>query len=211
MGKQHYGGDLAGRWILTAGLGGMGGAQPLAATLAGASMLVIECDPHRIERRLETRYLDVQASDLDDALRRIDAACKNREALSVGVLGNAAEIVPELLRRGVRPDIVTDQTSAHDIRNGYLPKGWTLEEAAEKRVSDPEAVERAARASIREHVAAMVAYYKSGVPVVDYGNNIRQVALDEGERDAFAYPGFVLRHAFGRCSVAARVRSAGSL
>jgi urocanate hydratase len=191
MGKQHFGGDLAGKWILTAGLGGMGGAQPLAATLAGASMLVIECDPHRIARRLETRYLDVQASDIDDALRRIDVACKNREAISVGVLGNAAEIVPELLRRGVRPDIVTDQTSAHDIRNGYLPKGWTLEEAAEKRISDPEAVERAARASIREHVAAMVAYHKSGVPVVDYGNNIRQVALDEGERDAFAYPGFV--------------------
>ena len=191
MGRQHFGGDLAGRWILSAGLGGMGGAQPLAATLAGASMLVVECDPHRIARRLETRYLDVCADSLDDALARLDAACKRREAISIGVLGNAADVVPELVRRGVRPDIVTDQTSAHDTRNGYLPKGWTLDEAALRRRSDPDAVERAARASIREHVAAMLAYHRMGVPVVDYGNNIRQVAFDEGERDAFAYPGFV--------------------
>jgi urocanate hydratase len=191
MGRQHFGGDLAGRWILSAGLGGMGGAQPLAATLAGASMLVVECDPHRIARRLETRYLDVCADSLDDALARLEVACKRREAISIGVLGNAADVVPELVRRGVRPDIVTDQTSAHDTRNGYLPKGWTLDEAALRRRSDPDAVERAARASIREHVAAMLAYHRMGIPVVDYGNNIRQVAFDEGERDAFAYPGFV--------------------
>jgi urocanate hydratase len=191
MGRRHFGGDLAGRWILTAGLGGMGGAQPLAATMAGASMLVVECDPHRIARRLETGYLDVQAASLDDALARIDAACKRREALSVGVLGNAAEIVPELVRRGVRPDVATDQTSAHDPLNGYLPKGWTLDQAAERRRTEPAAVERAARVSMREHVAAMLAYHRMGVAVVDYGNNIRQVAYDEGERDAFAYPGFV--------------------
>ncbi|MBV9647926.1 MAG: urocanate hydratase [Candidatus Eremiobacteraeota bacterium] len=191
MGRRHYGGDLAGRWILTAGLGGMGGAQPLAATMAGASMLVVECDPHRIARRLETRYLDVQAESLDEALDRVQSACTRKEAVSVAVLGNAAQIAPELVRRGVRPDIVTDQTSAHDPLNGYLPKDWTLEQAAEKRHTDPAAVERAARASMREHVAAMLAYHRMGVPVVDYGNNIRQVAYDEGEHDAFAYPGFV--------------------
>jgi urocanate hydratase len=191
MGRRHFGGRLAGRWILTAGLGGMGGAQPLAATMAGASMLVIECDPQRIARRIETRYLDEQAASLDDALERIRAACERGEAVSVAVLGNAAEIVPELLRCGVRPDAVTDQTSAHDPLNGYLPKGWTLEDAAEKRRTDPHLVERAARASMREHVTAMVAYRRLGVVVVDYGNNIRQVAFDEGERDAFDYPGFV--------------------
>jgi urocanate hydratase len=191
MGRRHFGGRLAGRWILTAGLGGMGGAQPLAATMAGASMLVIECDPQRIARRIETRYLDEQAASLDDALERIRAACERGEAVSVAVLGNAAEIVPELLRCGVRPDAVTDQTSAHDPLNGYLPKGWTLEDAAEKRRTDPHLVERAARASMREHVTAMVAYHRLGVVVVDYGNNIRQVAFDEGERDAFDYPGFV--------------------
>ena len=191
MGRRHYGGDLSGRWILTAGLGGMGGAQPLAATMAGASMLVVECDEERIARRLATRYLDVQASSLDDALARIADAQGRGLPISVAVLGNAAEIVPELVRRGVRPDIVTDQTSAHDPRNGYLPKGWTLEEAAARRATDPQSVERAARASMREHVSAMLAYHRMGIPVVDYGNNIRQVAFDEGEPDAFAYPGFV--------------------
>jgi urocanate hydratase len=191
MGRRHFGGDLAGKWILTAGLGGMGGAQPLAATLAGASMLVVECDPHRIERRLETRYLDARADSLDDALARINAACAAGKALSIAVLGNAADVVPELVRRGVHPDIVTDQTSAHDPLNGYLPKGWGLDQTVERRRSDPEAVLRAARASIREHVAAMLEFHRMGIPVVDYGNNIRQVAFDEGERDAFAYPGFV--------------------
>jgi urocanate hydratase len=191
MGRCHYGGDLAGKWILTAGLGGMGGAQPLAATMAGASMLVVECDPARIERRLATRYLDRRADSLDEALALVNAACTRGEALSVGLLGNAAEVFPELVRRGVRPDIVTDQTSAHDPRNGYLPAGWTIEEAAERRRSDPTAVERAARGSMAEHVRAMLAFHCAGIPTVDYGNNLRQMAFDEGVLDAFAFPGFV--------------------
>ncbi|MCT8999170.1 urocanate hydratase [Chelativorans intermedius] len=190
-GRQHYEGNLKGRWILTAGLGGMGGAQPLAATLAGACCLAVECDESRIDFRLRTRYLDEKARSLDEALAMIDRWTKAGEARSVGLLGNAAEIVPELVRRGVRPDIVTDQTSAHDPLNGYLPKGWSLAEWREKRERDPKAVEKAARASMREHVEAMVAFWNAGVPTVDYGNNIRQVAREEGLENAFAFPGFV--------------------
>ncbi|MBV8105059.1 MAG: urocanate hydratase [Hyphomicrobiales bacterium] len=191
MGRQHYGGDLSGKWILTAGLGGMGGAQPLSATFAGASMLAVECRPSSIDFRLRTAYVDVAAKDLDDALAIIDKTTKERKAVSVALLGNAAEIVPELVRRGVRPDIVTDQTSAHDPVNGYLPKGWSIAEWDERRASDPKGVERAARASMAEHVRAMLDYFHAGVPTVDYGNNIRQMALEEGVTDAFDFPGFV--------------------
>jgi len=190
-GRQHYDGNLKGHWILTAGLGGMGGAQPLAAVMAGACCLAIECDPDRIDFRLRTRYLDERADSLDDALAMIERWTKAGEAKSVGLLGNAAEIVPELFRLGVRPDILTDQTSAHDPLNGYLPKGWSLAEWREKRETDPEAVEAAARASMREHVEAMVAFWEAGVPTLDYGNNIRQVAKEEGFDKAFAFPGFV--------------------
>ena len=191
MGRRHYDGDLSGKWILTAGLGGMGGAQPLAATFAGASMLAVECRPSSIEFRLRTGYVDVAAKDLDDALTIIDRATHERKAVSVALLGNAADIVLELARRGVRPDIVTDQTSAHDPVNGYLPKGWTLQQWEERRLSDPKGVERAAKASMAEHVRAMLSYAHSGVPTVDYGNNIRQMALEEGVKDAFDFPGFV--------------------
>jgi len=191
MGRQHYGGDLAGRWILTAGLGGMGGAQPLAATMAGASMLAVECRPERIQKRLDTRYLDLRADSLDEALAAIERATRERQAVSVGLLGNAAEVLPELLRRNVRPDAVTDQTSAHDPVNGYLPEGWTLEQWDRLRESDPRSVERAARVSMARHVEAMLAFQELGVPVFDYGNNIRQVAFDEGVRNAFDFPGFV--------------------
>jgi len=190
-GRQHYGGNLKGRWILTAGLGGMGGAQPLAAVMAGACCLAIECDPDRIAFRLRTRYLDESTDSLDEALNMIERWTKAGEAKSVGLLGNAAEIVPELFRRGVRPDILTDQTSAHDPINGYLPKGWSLAEWREKRETDPKAVEAAARASMREHVEAMVAFWEAGVPTLDYGNNIRQMAKEEGFEKAFAFPGFV--------------------
>ena len=190
-GRQHYGGDLRGRWILTAGLGGMGGAQSLAATMAGASMLAVECDAARIERRLETRYLDRRAASLDEALAIIETAAAERAAVSVGLLGNAAEIFPELVRRGVRPDLVTDQTSAHDPRNGYLPAGWTLDEAWRVRGDDPARIERAAKESMARHVAAMVAFHRAGIPTFDYGNNIRQMASDAGLSDAFAFPGFV--------------------
>jgi urocanate hydratase len=191
MGRQHYGGDLAGKWILTAGLGGMGGAQPLAATMAGASMLAIECQPSRIEKRLETRYLDKGVSSLDEALALIDRSVKERKPLSVGLVGNAAEILPELLRRGIRPDALTDQTSAHDPANGYLPEGWTLEEWEARRLSDPAAVAAAARKSIARHVRAMLEFARMGIPTFDYGNNIRQVAKDEGVENAFDFPGFV--------------------
>ncbi|MDP3378743.1 MAG: urocanate hydratase [Brevundimonas sp.] len=190
-GRQHYGGDWSGRWILTAGLGGMGGAQPLAATMAGASCLAVECQASRIEMRLKTRYLDVMAEDLDDALAKIEAAKATGKPVSVGLLGNAAEVLPELVRRGVRPDLVTDQTSAHDLVNGYLPKGWTVAEWEDRRVSDPDAVRAAAKASIVDHVKAMLDFQRMGIPTTDYGNNIRQVALDEGVEDAFAFPGFV--------------------
>ena len=191
LGRRHYGGDLSGKWILTAGLGGMGGAQPLAAVMAGASCLAIECQPSRIEMRLRTRYLDRQASSLDEALAMIAQAGRDKKPVSVGLLGNAAEIFPELVRRGVRPDAVTDQTSAHDPVNGYLPKGWTIAEWEARRESDPKAVALAARASMAEHVRAMLDFHRSGIPVVDYGNNIRQMALEEGVKDAFDFPGFV--------------------
>ena len=191
MGRRHYGGDLSGRWILTAGLGGMGGAQPLAATMAGASCLAIECRPSSIEFRLRTGYVDCQAKDLDDALAIIERASADKKPISVALLGNAADILPELLKRGVRPDCVTDQTSAHDPINGYLPQGWSLADWEEKRERDPEAVSKAAKASMAGHVRAMLEFHKRGVPTVDYGNNIRQVALDEGVADAFDFPGFV--------------------
>ncbi len=191
MGRQHFGGTLKGKWILTAGLGGMGGAQPLAATMAGASMIAIECQPSRIEMRLKTGYLDRQAKDFDEALAMVEAARTEGKAISVGVVGNAAEILPEMVERGIRPDALTDQTSAHDPINGYLPAGWTLEEWFAKRESDPKAVEKAARASMRVHVEAMVKLAEAGVPTFDYGNNIRQVALEEGFQNAFAFPGFV--------------------
>ena len=191
VGRQHYAGKLTGRWILTAGLGGMGGAQPLAAVMAGASLLAVECQPSRIEMRLRTGYLDVAAKDLDEALVVIDRSCRDRKPVSVGVLGNAADVFPELIRRGVRPDVVTDQTSAHDPINGYLPKGWTLGEWQAKRESDPKMVEKAAKRSMVDHVRAMLAFHKMGVPTLDYGNNIRQMAKDEGLADAFDFPGFV--------------------
>ncbi|MEM7504610.1 MAG: urocanate hydratase, partial [Pseudomonadota bacterium] len=191
MGRQHFGGDLTGRWILTAGLGGMGGAQPLAATMAGASLLAIECQADRIEKRLETGYLDRRADSLDDALAIIEQAVERRAAVSVGLLGNAAEVLPEMLRRGVRPDALTDQTSAHDPANGYLPAGWAVEEWLERRRSDPDAVAEAATESMAVHVRAMLEYHAQGVPTFDYGNNLRQVAHDAGVEDAFDFPGFV--------------------
>ena len=191
MGRRHYGGSLKGRWILTAGLGGMGGAQPLAATMAGASLLAVECRPSSVEFRLRTGYLDVAAKDLDEALTIIERSIKDGKPISVGLVGNAAEVLPELLRRGVRPDVVTDQTSAHDPLNGYLPKGWSLADWEARRASDPKGVEQAARVSMAGHVRAMLAFQQMGVPTVDYGNNIRQMALEEGVGDAFAFPGFV--------------------
>ncbi len=190
-GRQHYDGDLTGKWILTAGLGGMGGAQPLAAVMAGACCLAIECDETRIDFRQRTQYVDEKARTVDEALAMIEEWTAAGEAKSVGLLGNAAEIVPELFRRGIRPDMVTDQTSAHDPVNGYLPAGWTMAEWRDQRERDLKEVEKAARASMKVHVAAMVDYWNAGVPTLDYGNNIRQVALDEGLEDAFAFPGFV--------------------
>ena len=194
-GRQHYGGSLAGRWILTAGLGGMGGAQPLAAVFAGASMLAVEVQQSRIDMRLRTGYLDRQAGSLDEALAMISAACAKKQAISIGLCANAADVVPELARSaqagGIKPDIVTDQTSAHDPVNGYCPAGWTVEQWETMRRSDPQAVDRAARASIAQHVRGMLAFKRMGVPTVDYGNNIRQVAFDEGVADAFDFPGFV--------------------
>ncbi len=191
MGRQHYDNSLAGRWILTAGLGGMGGAQPLAASMAGASMLAVECQSDRIDKRLETGYLDSRAETLDEALALIEGSVENHKAISVGLLGNAAEILPELVRRGVRPDAVTDQTSAHDPANGYLPIGWTVEQWVERRESDPDAVAVAARASMAVHVRAMLDFHEQGIPTFDYGNNIRQEALNEGVENAFDFPGFV--------------------
>ena len=191
MGRQHYNGDLSGRWILTAGLGGMGGAQTLAATMAGASCLAIECQPSRIEMRLKTGYVDVQAKDLDDALAIINKACAEKKAISVALLGNAAELLPEMVRRGIKPDCVTDQTSAHDPVNGYLPKGWTLAEWEKRRETDPKGVAAEAKHSMREHVRAMLDFHKMGIPTVDYGNNIRQMALEDGLANAFDFPGFV--------------------
>jgi urocanate hydratase len=191
IGRRHYGGDLSGRWILTAGLGGMGGAQPLAAAMAGASCLAVECQPSRIEMRLRTGYLDLQASDLDEALAMIETSCRERKPVSVGLLGNAADVFPELVRRGVRPDVVTDQTSAHDPINGYLPKNWTLVQWETARERDPKSVDRASRESMAIQVRAMLDFHKAGVPTLDYGNNIRQMAKEEGVADAFDFPGFV--------------------
>jgi len=196
-GRQHFGGDLKGRWILTSGLGGMGGAQPLAASFAGASSLVIECQQSRIDFRLKTRYLDEQAASIDDALARMQRYAAEGRAVSVGLLGNAAEIMPELARRaaagGVRPDLVTDQTSAHDLVNGYLPAGWSVEQwkAAQADHTQHAALREAAARSAARHVQAMLEFQKMGIPTVDYGNNIRQVAFDQGVVDAFAFPGFV--------------------
>jgi urocanate hydratase len=191
MGRQHYGGDLSGRWLLTAGLGGMGGAQPLAAVMAGASCLAIECQPSRIEMRMRTGYLDQSTDSLDEALEIIARACAARTPVSVGLLGNAAELLPELFKRGVRPDLLTDQTSAHDPINGYLPAGWTLEQWAAARERTPQSVDKASRASMAVHVQAMLDFQAAGVPTVDYGNNIRQMAKEEGVRDAFGFKGFV--------------------
>jgi urocanate hydratase len=191
MGRQHFGGDLSGRWILTAGLGGMGGAQPLAATMAGASMLAIECRQASIDMRLRTRYVDEQAEDLDDALARIERYRGEGTARSVALLGNAAEILPELVRRGVRPDAVTDQTSAHDPLHGYLPAGWTVERWLDEQKHAPERVVEAAKHSMRLHVEAMLHFEDQGIPVFDYGNNIRQMAKEAGCADAFDFPGFV--------------------
>ncbi len=190
-GRQHYDGTLTGRWILTGGLGGMGGAQPLAAVMAGACCLAVECDETRADFRLRTRYVDAKTHDLDEALEMIDRWTGAGEAKSVALIGNAADVFPELARRGVRPDIVTDQTSAHDPLHGYLPQGWTVAEWRARQESDPAAVEKAARASMKVQVAAMVDFWNAGVPTLDYGNNIRQVALEEGLETAFAFPGFV--------------------
>ena len=196
-GRKHFGGDLRGRWILTAGLGGMGGAQPLAATFAGAVSLIVECQQSRIDFRLRTRYLDKQARDLEDALERVRGHCERGEAVSIGLLGNAAEVVPELARRaragGLKPDLVTDQTSAHDLINGYLPIGWTVEQwrAAARDVSRQAELRDAAARSCAAHVRAMLDFHEMGVPVFDYGNNIRQVAKDQGVANAFDFPGFV--------------------
>ena len=190
-GRQHFGGSLKGRWILTAGLGGMGGAQPLAASLAGACSLNIECQQSRIDLRLQTSYLDEQAKDLDDALERIEHCTQMGEAKSIGLLGNAADILPELVRRGVKPDLVTDQTSAHDPLNGYLPQNMDWESYRQNATDKPAATILAAKASMATHVKAMLAFHEQGIPTVDYGNNIRQVALEEGVENAFNFPGFV--------------------
>ena len=190
-GRQHFDGDLNGRWFLTAGLGGMGGAQPLAATMAGASCLAVECDSSRIDFRLRTKYLDERAETLDEALEIIERAKNDKRAVSVGLLGNAAEVVPEMVKRGIRPDLVTDQTSAHDLVHGYLPLGWTVEEWRSQQKSNPKKIEKAARASIKIHVEAMLEFWNQGIPTVDYGNNIRQFALEEGVKNAFDFPGFV--------------------
>lgn len=191
MGRQHYGGDLTGKWILTAGLGGMGGAQPLAASMAGACSLNIECQQSRIDMRIKTRYVDEQAADLDDALARIENYCAEGKAVSIALLGNAAEILPELVRRGIRPDAVTDQTSAHDPLHGYLPAGWTWEQYLDEQKHNPAKTVEAAKHSMRVHVEAMLHFQNRGIPVFDYGNNIRQMAKDVGCVDAFDFPGFV--------------------
>lgn len=190
-GRQHYSSNLKGKWILTGGLGGMGGAQPLAATMAGASMLAIECDPKRIKRRLETGYLDKQAADLDEALALLSKHCAEGKAISIGLLANTADIFPELVKRGVKPSMVTDQTSAHDPLNGYLPRGWTLEEADKLRKTDPQKVIQAAKESMAVQVKAMLAFHQQGIPTFDYGNNIRQMAKEMGVQNAFDFPGFV--------------------
>ena len=191
LGRQHYAGDLSGKWILTAGLGGMGGAQPLAATMAGASMIAVECQESRIDFRRRSGYVDRKATSLDEAMAMLAESQKAGKPVSIGLLGNAAEILPEMLRRGIKPDAVTDQTSAHDPVNGYLPIGWTVEEWEEKRETDKAAVAAASRPSMAIHVRAMLDFQQQGIPTFDYGNNIRQVALEEGVENAFDFPGFV--------------------
>lgn len=190
-GRQHYDGDLRGRWVLTAGLGGMGGAQPLAATLAGACSLNIECQQSRIDFRLRTRYVDEQATSLDDALARIEKYTREGQAVSIALCANAADAVSELVKRGVRPDMVTDQTSAHDPLHGYLPSGWDWETYQQKALADPQGTVEAAKRSMAKHVEAMLAFNDMGVPTFDYGNNIRQMAKEMGVENAFAFPGFV--------------------
>lgn len=190
-GRQHYHGNLAGKWILTAGLGGMGGAQALAATMAGASILAVECDPTRIEKRLATGYLDKATANINEALQWIETACQTKHPISIGLLGNAAEILPELVKRGIKPNLVTDQTSAHDPLNGYLPAGWSLEQAAKQRQTHPQLVIAEAKKSMAIHVQAMLAFHQQGIPTFDYGNNIRQMALEQGVENAFDFPGFV--------------------
>ncbi|HAT6362516.1 TPA: urocanate hydratase [Legionella pneumophila] len=189
--KKHYQGDLSGRWILTAGLGGMGGAQPLAGTMAGASVLAVECDRQRIEKRLQTKYLDRYTDNLSEALDWINESCCRKKPVSVAVLGNAAEIFPQLVKLGAQPSLVTDQTSAHDPLNGYLPLGWTLEQAIEMRKKSPEEVVDAAKKSMAVQVHAMLEFHNRGIPVFDYGNNIRQMAFEAGEKEAFSFEGFV--------------------
>jgi urocanate hydratase len=191
VGRRHFDGNLKGKWILTGGLGGMGGAQPLAATMAGASMIAVECQPSRIEYRMRTGYLDTKADTLDEALEIVERSHKEGKPVSVGLLGNAAEIYPEILERGIKPDVVTDQTSAHDPVNGYLPVGWTVEEWVDRREREPKAVEEASKQSMAVQVKAMLAFHRAGIPVLDYGNNLRQMAKDVGVEDAFDYPGFV--------------------
>ena len=190
-GRQHYNGDLTGRWILTGGLGGMGGAQPLAAVMAGHCCLAVECDEDRADFRLRTKYVDEKTKSLTEALKLIKQWTKKGQAKSVALIANAADIFTEIVKRGIRPDIVTDQTSAHDPIHGYLPQGWSVAEWRAKQEINPKEVEKAARSSMKLHVAAMVQLWRQGIPTLDYGNNIRQVALEEGLKDAFAFPGFV--------------------
>jgi urocanate hydratase len=191
MGRRHFGGNLMGKWILTAGLGGMGGAQPLAATMAGASLLAVECRQSRIAKRLETGYIDAEARSLDEALALLESAKKQGKPLSVGLLGNIVDVLHALLERGIKPDALTDQTSAHDPVNGYLPQGWSIEQWDERRVSDPAGTAAAASRSMAKHVEALLRFKRMGLPVFDYGNNIRQVAFDSGVAQAFDIPGFV--------------------
>jgi urocanate hydratase len=191
MGRRHFAGNLLGKWILTAGLGGMGGAQPLAATMAGASLLAVECRPSRIAKRLETGYIDAQAPSLNDALTMIATAKQQGKPLSVALLGNIVDVLGTMLERGIKPDALTDQTSAHDPVNGYLPQGWTLEQWDERRVNDPAGTAAAAARSMARHIEYLLRFKRMGLPVFDYGNNIRQVAFDAGVADAFDIPGFV--------------------
>ena len=196
LARQHFGGSFEGRWILTAGLGGMGGAQPLAATMNGASMIAVECSMQSIESRLRTRYLDAWADNLDDALKLVEDAHNNGRAISVGLLGNAADVFPDIAARSRQdprylPDVVTDQTSAHDPQTGYLPQGWSVDDWIERRRTDPAGVTNAAKASMAVQVRAMLDFWERGIPVVDYGNNIRQMAQEVGVKNAFDYPGFV--------------------
>ncbi len=191
MGRQHFNGSLSGKWVLTGGLGGMGGAQPLAATMAGACLLAVECRVERIDKRLETGYLDYKTDSLDEALKMIKEACKEGKAISVGLLANAADVYPELLKRNEMPDAVTDQTSAHDPLNGYLPIGWTVEQWDERKKSDPKGTIQAAKESIAVQVRAMLEFHHKNIPTFDYGNNIRQMAKETGVENAFDFPGFV--------------------